>query len=240
MQPHIRRLDHSEATLLRELRVAALEDSPREFGETLAEARDRSEQSWSDLAPSAYVAELDGRLVGMAFAFQDQTDPDTARVGGMWVAPSLRRAGVGLALLRAALSWARAQSKRRVRLWAIPGAAAEALYRRACFVPTGLERPFPGDASPRVLMEMQLNLETVEEIPLPSGRMTKGVVRVGNTVRRPTKESSAFVARLLAHLETSACVWAPRYLGRDEASRDILSYIPGATPEKWGYFSDVQ
>jgi Ser/Thr protein kinase RdoA (MazF antagonist) len=89
-------------------------------------------------------------------------------------------------------------------------------------------------------MEMQLNLETVEEIPLPSGRMTKGVVRVGNTVRRPTKESSAFVARLLAHLETSACVWAPRYLGRDEASRDILSYIPGATPEKWGYFSDVQ
>jgi len=81
---------------------------------------------------------------------------------------------------------------------------------------------------------------TVEEIPLLSGRMTKGVVRVGDTVRRPTKESSPFVARLLAHLEASGCTWAPRYLGEDEAGRDILSYIPGATPEKWGYFSDLQ
>src|SRR5450755_2302084 len=81
---------------------------------------------------------------------------------------------------------------------------------------------------------------TIEEIPLPSGRMTKGVVRVGDTVRRPTKESSPFVARLLAHLETSACTWAPRYLGEDDVGRDILSFIPGSTPERWGYFSDPQ
>jgi len=80
----------------------------------------------------------------------------------------------------------------------------------------------------------------VEEIPLPSGRMTKGVVRVGDTVRRPTKESSPFVARLLAHLETSGCTWAPRYLGEDDVGRDVLSYIPGATPERWGHFSDLQ
>jgi len=29
-------------------------------------------------------------------------------------------------------------------------------------------------------------------------------------------------------------------LGEDEVGRDILLYIPGATPEKWGYFSDLR
>lgn len=81
---------------------------------------------------------------------------------------------------------------------------------------------------------------TVEEVPLPSGRMTPGVVRVGDTVRRPTKPSSPFVARLLIHLERRGCEWAPRYLGEDELGRDILSFLPGATPVKWGYFCDEQ
>jgi Ser/Thr protein kinase RdoA (MazF antagonist) len=70
--------------------------------------------------------------------------------------------------------------------------------------------------------------------------MTKGVVRVGDTVRRPAKESSPFVARLLGHLDSTDCRWAPRYLGQDEAGRDILSYMPGSTPERWGHFSDLQ
>jgi Ser/Thr protein kinase RdoA (MazF antagonist) len=70
--------------------------------------------------------------------------------------------------------------------------------------------------------------------------MTKGVVRVGDTVRRPVKESSPFVGRLLGHLERTDCRWAPRYLGQDEMGRDILSYMAGSTPERWGHFSDLQ
>ncbi|GAA4489417.1 hypothetical protein GCM10023191_020220 [Actinoallomurus oryzae] len=38
------------------------------------------------------------------------------------------------------------------------------------------------------------------EVPLTGGRITPGVVRVADTVRRPTTDSSAFVARLLIHL----------------------------------------
>lgn len=79
---------------------------------------------------------------------------------------------------------------------------------------------------------------SVEEIPLPAGRLTKGVVRVGDTVRRPVKASSPFVAQLLAFLEGRGCAWAPRYLGEDESGRDILSFIPGTTPERWGLFPD--
>jgi Ser/Thr protein kinase RdoA (MazF antagonist) len=77
-----------------------------------------------------------------------------------------------------------------------------------------------------------------EEVALPGGRLTRGVVRVGDTVRRPRSPSSAFVARLLAHLERHGCAWAPRYLGEDALGRDILSFMPGATPASWGYFPD--
>jgi hypothetical protein len=78
------------------------------------------------------------------------------------------------------------------------------------------------------------------EIPLTGGRITPGVVRVGDTVRRPSKPSSAFVARLLMDLERCGCAWAPRYLGQDELGRDILSYLPGCTPAKWIQFANEQ
>lgn len=83
-------------------------------------------------------------------------------------------------------------------------------------------------------------VDELEEIELPSGRMTRGVVRVGDTVRRPATSASGFVAELLTLLARSDCAWAPRYLGRDAQRRDILSFIPGAVPSKWGYFSNVQ
>lgn len=77
-----------------------------------------------------------------------------------------------------------------------------------------------------------------EEVPLTGGRLTSGIVRVGNTVRRPSKPSSPFVAQVLTHLHVSDCSWAPRYLGQDELGRDVLSYVPGTTPPKWVRFSD--
>jgi hypothetical protein len=78
------------------------------------------------------------------------------------------------------------------------------------------------------------------EVALTGGRLTRGVVRVGQTVRRPTLDSSAFVARILRHLENLNVSWAPRYLGRDEVGRDIYTYLPGWVPERWGHFTDHQ
>ena len=40
------------------------------------------------------------------------------------------------------------------------------------------------------------------EIPLGGGDVTEGVVRVGNTVRRPVGPHSPLVHALLAHLES--------------------------------------
>ena len=65
-------------------------------------------------------------------------------------------------------------------------------------------------------------------------------MRVGDTVRRPRKASSPFVAELLVHLATQGCSWAPRYLGQDGSGRDVLSYLPGTVPAKWRTFADEQ
>jgi len=81
---------------------------------------------------------------------------------------------------------------------------------------------------------------TAEEIALAGGRTTSGVVRVGNTVRRPLKSNSPFVHQLLTHLEAKGFAGAPRSLGIDSANREILTFIPGFVPDNFGEFSDTQ
>lgn len=57
-----------------------------------------------------------------------------------------------------------------------------------------------------------------------------GVVRVGDTVRRPSGLSSAAVRSLLLHLEDVGFDGAPRFLGVDERGRDVLTFIEGDVP----------
>jgi hypothetical protein len=70
----------------------------------------------------------------------------------------------------------------------------------------------------------------VSEIYLSGGRVTEGVVRIGDTVRRPSKSNFAFVHALLAHLGDEDFDAVPRYLGADEQGREILSFQPGEVP----------
>lgn len=70
----------------------------------------------------------------------------------------------------------------------------------------------------------------MKEIPLSGGRVTKGVVRVGETVRRPPGPNSPFVRTLLEHLRGHGFDAAPRYLGTDERGREIFSFQPGDVP----------
>ncbi|MPY62561.1 phosphotransferase family protein [Streptomyces spongiae] len=79
-----------------------------------------------------------------------------------------------------------------------------------------------------------------QEVPLTGGRVTEGVVRVADTVRRPCTAASPFVASLLAHLEQSGFAGAPRHLGTDEQGRDVLSYVPGWVPASFRRWADPQ
>ena len=78
------------------------------------------------------------------------------------------------------------------------------------------------------------------EATLSGGRMTPGVVRVGETVRRPMSPASRFTAMLLAHLAGEGFDGVPRYLGEDDLGREILTFVPGEVPAKWRAFDDEQ
>ena len=70
--------------------------------------------------------------------------------------------------------------------------------------------------------------------------MTAGVVRIGETVRRPRSPASAFTALLLSQLALAGFDGAPRHLGHDDLDRDILTFLPGDVPAKWRTFTDDQ
>jgi phosphotransferase family enzyme len=79
----------------------------------------------------------------------------------------------------------------------------------------------------------------VEEIPLTGGNVSAGVVRVGDTVRRPAGPWTPAVHALLTHLHDAGFTGAPRPLGIDERGREVLGFAPGATV--WpGRFAEVE
>jgi hypothetical protein len=78
------------------------------------------------------------------------------------------------------------------------------------------------------------------EIPLLGGDVTEGVVRVGQTVRRPVGENAPLVHALLTHLEAVGFEGAPRFLGIDAAGREVLTFVEGevAGRPRPGWFAD--
>jgi len=76
------------------------------------------------------------------------------------------------------------------------------------------------------------------ETALRGGRITAGVVRVEDTVRRPLNANSGLVRRLLEHLTAQGFDGVPRPLGSDEARREIFSFIEGEVPAELGFFGD--
>jgi hypothetical protein len=68
------------------------------------------------------------------------------------------------------------------------------------------------------------------EQPLSGGWVTEGVVRLGDTVRRPPGPRAAFVHELLLHLEKVGFTAAPRFLGLDDQGREMLTFLDGDLP----------
>src|SRR5215212_6031411 len=71
----------------------------------------------------------------------------------------------------------------------------------------------------------------VSEIPLAGGVAHPGaVVRIGDTVRRPTGGHTESVHALLEHVRAAGFEGVPRPLGTDERGREVLAYLPGDVP----------
>ncbi|HEY3961829.1 MAG TPA: phosphotransferase [Gaiellaceae bacterium] len=68
-----------------------------------------------------------------------------------------------------------------------------------------------------------------DETPLGGGASGLGVVRVGDTVRRPPRLVTTTMREVLQHLERVGFNEAPCWLGVDDQGRDILTWIEGDT-----------
>ncbi len=91
---------------------------------------------------AVFVAEDGGRIVGRLSIARDQ-HPASRHVAdlGLMVAASYRRRGIGTALLRAAVEWARTSGVRKLELHVFPyNEAAIALYEQFGFVQEGYRR----------------------------------------------------------------------------------------------------
>ncbi|MGL5911257.1 MAG: GNAT family N-acetyltransferase, partial [Phycicoccus sp.] len=152
----------------RDVRLAALIDSPRAFWSTYPESARLSEHEWRARASSVHPfgRAFDGeRPLGTVGLYRpdDLPDDDVALVA-MWVATIARGTGIADLLVSTALAHARSDRRRRVRLEvAHENRRAWAFYERLGFRATGRVEQMPWDPSVTE-EEMVLDLGDVVEL----------------------------------------------------------------------------
>jgi ribosomal protein S18 acetylase RimI-like enzyme len=156
------RVDESTWRTYRDVRLAMLQDAPRAFWTTYAEAAARTDEEWREMvarSPTWLAMDGDRPLGSVAgISLPDQPEDECVLVG-MWVDPAARGRGVGERLVRTVVAWAAEEGLSRVLLEvAHENAAARSLYERVGFVPTGRTGAMPHDPTITEL-EMELPLD---------------------------------------------------------------------------------
>jgi GNAT superfamily N-acetyltransferase len=160
----VRRIRASEWPELRSLRLEALLDSPRSFGSTHEVEVRRPDRDWRERAAAgaagedqiAVAAVADGGWVGMARGY---LEGPVAHLIAVYVQPGWRRRGIGRKASEAVVAWARERGAGEVVLsvadW---NQGARRVYEAIGFVPTGVKKPLPWNASV-IESEMRLKLD---------------------------------------------------------------------------------
>ncbi|GAA4412641.1 hypothetical protein GCM10023168_34660 [Fodinibacter luteus] len=160
----------------RDVRIAALIDSPRAFWSTYTEVAGRTEDEWRRFPEqvTAWLA-LDGdRPVGTVGLWRADDQPaDETTLIGMWVATVARGTDVAERLVRTALLAAADAGIRRVTLdVAHENTRAWAFYTRLGFRPTGVVEAMPWDASvteESMVLDLAAHLREFTDPACPGG-----------------------------------------------------------------------
>jgi ribosomal protein S18 acetylase RimI-like enzyme len=155
------RVGEDDWEAVRDVRLAALRDSPDSFGSTWGREERFAQAHWRMRlrgTPTWLAVDQAGTAWGIVSLIQEPGSPvDDRHVVSLWVAPAARRRGVAWALLDAARDEACADGARTVSLWVLEGnTAAVDLYVRAGFRRTGVRQQLPRDAR---LVEERYELE---------------------------------------------------------------------------------
>jgi len=161
----------------RDIRLAALRDSPDAFVASAAQEAALGEDEWRERMRRArrLVAECDGSPIGVVSL--GQGDPEhscTGELFGLWVAPEGRGTGVAWKLVEAGAAQARADGHKNLGYWVgTDNGPAVAFASSFGFRPTGTRRPM------RVANEVDGSVEMVMVLPLGEdpGAVPSTVVR---------------------------------------------------------------
>jgi GNAT superfamily N-acetyltransferase len=125
---------------LRAIRLEALSDTPEAFGSTYEESVRWSDAQWKNAASTRlyYLADRDGRVVGMVSGGFNDGYPGTRWLYGMYVTPSERGTGTADRLVRSIEEWARKHGVDEIYLHVTTSVArARAFYEKLGFRSTG-------------------------------------------------------------------------------------------------------
>jgi GNAT superfamily N-acetyltransferase len=154
MLPTVRRVLSDEGDGLRDVRLAALKESPTAFGSLYEDEARRTDLDWGYRARSGaagvdrvtFFAVVDGDVVGLVGGYRPEANRSDAELVSMWTSPGARRAGVGRALVSAVIDWAREVAATSLCLWVTRGnEPALRLYESMGFRDTGGRQPLPSD-----------------------------------------------------------------------------------------------
>lgn len=132
---------------VRDLRLAALADTPEAFCATLEAERQLDQAAWRARIERprcrTLIAWLEQEAVGLV-EIEPWDDGEVAGIGGVWVAPDGRGLGVGDALIAEVLEVARRRGYTRAALEVGDhNVYAQELYARHGFVATGRTSTMP-------------------------------------------------------------------------------------------------
>jgi ribosomal protein S18 acetylase RimI-like enzyme len=159
--PEVVRITPSHTAIYKQVRLAALQDSPTAFGSTYARESAFTDDVWLQRSTgldgpdrTGFIALEANAPCGLVGCYRDEQDTSLAHVISMWVAPSHRGTGLGWTLLSAIDDWARPRQIKTLRLMVTSqNHAAIALYQRFGFTHTGRTEPYPNDSS---LVELEM------------------------------------------------------------------------------------
>ncbi|HUV57912.1 MAG TPA: GNAT family N-acetyltransferase [Acidimicrobiales bacterium] len=136
----VRRVRPGDWSALRGIRLEALADTPEAYGSTLADVSTWPDERWRLMAGGRanFLAEVDGRVVGMVAGGTNNEWPGTRWMYAMYVTPETRGTGVADDLVEMVSQWARDEGVGQLYLSVTATVArARAFYERMGFRLTG-------------------------------------------------------------------------------------------------------
>jgi GNAT superfamily N-acetyltransferase len=180
MAVEVCRIRSTDAAVLKEIRLAALFESPFAFGSRYEDEAKRTDEAWLAWATRAstgrdrvvFLAWMDGRPGGIAGGYRPDRTTEAIELVSMWTAPEARRSGAGRLLVQAVIDWAIETDTPSVSLWVTRGnTPAQRLYESMGFRETGDYQPLPSDpCKDELRMERALTQERGGGLSPPSGR----------------------------------------------------------------------